>query len=103
MGEWDGRERRAGELVNRAEVENLSGWLEKVDGSLEKHLLEEVAMEGRLVVLETDMKDIKDKVNEIHDLLTQAKGAWRLLIWIIGAAASGWALLIWIKDHVRLS
>lgn len=52
-----------------------------------------IRMEAELKSLKEDVEDVKGKVDEIHTLLTEARGAQkaiRFLIWLSGTAFFAW-------------
>jgi hypothetical protein len=52
-----------------------------------------IRMEAELKSLKEDVEDMTKKVNEIHTLLTEARGAQkavRFLIWLSGTALFAW-------------
>jgi len=57
-----------------------------------------IRMETELKTLKEDVQQIDRKVDEIHDILTQARGAQktiRLLIWLSGTSVFVWSASYW--------
>ena len=45
-------------------------------------------MQGRMAGLEAKVDDMSEKLSEVHDTMMQARGSWRLMLVIGGAAAA---------------
>lgn len=97
---WQGDERRA-DLPNRHEFNGLQSWIKDIDEKMILHSTQEVRMEQRLDSLEQDVSEIKNDVKELLTIWTEAKGAMKLVTWIIGALAAGWAMIEWVKSHIK--
>jgi hypothetical protein len=55
--------------------------------------MEQGPADHRLRALETKMLTMEQKVNDIHEIVTRAKGGWRVLL-ILGAIITGLAMVI---------
>ena len=47
------------------------------------------------------LDDITAKLEEVNITLTEARGGWRTLMWLGGAAAGAGSLFTWILTHVN--
>lgn len=50
--------------------------------------------------LKTSNADLVSKLETISSLLTEAKGGWRVMVFLGGAAASLGAIISWALDHL---
>lgn len=50
-------------------------------------------LEGQVRALESQVADMKVKIDVMHEAITSAKGGWKTLLWVGGAAASLGALV----------
>lgn len=57
-------------------------------------------LEGQVRALESQVADMKGKIDVMHEAITSAKGGWRTLLWVGGAAASLGALMAKIVSLV---
>jgi hypothetical protein len=58
-------------------------------------------LQATVDALESDMSEMKADVRIIRDAITEARGGWRLLLMIGGAAASIGAAVSWVVDHIN--
>ena len=49
--------------------------------------------------LEVRVKEVDSKVDAVLEKLSEAKGGWRTLMWMGGAAASVGSFFTWIATH----
>lgn len=63
-------------------------------------------LEGAVTALKTEVDQIKakqtqmdEKLDLVLDKLSEAKGGWRLLMWLGGAGATLGALITWLATH----
>lgn len=52
--------------------------------------------------LKASNKAMADQLTEIRDLLTQAKGGWKTMMYLGGAGATLGAFVTWALDHIAL-
>ena len=57
---------------------------------------------ARLRSLETAVSEMRDDVKAIRSTLDQAKGGWRTLLMICGAAGAVGASLVWLMQHIKI-
>jgi hypothetical protein len=57
-------------------------------------------LQAAVVTLENDMREMKSDVRIIRDAVTEAKGGWRLLLALGGAAAAAASAVTWALQHV---
>jgi hypothetical protein len=100
MTDYSGPERRI-DGINRREWDGVTRWVKDIDDTLQDHTKAEVRMEERISTIETDLKEVKDDVKSILDMVSRAKGAWAFMGWIAGAAATLAAMWVWGKDHLK--
>jgi len=83
----------------------------------EKHMADDITkdslqiarLEERIATIDRDMRAQTDKIESMQQQLTQvlealseAKGGWRTLMWLGGAAATFGAMVSWMLSHVKL-
>lgn len=100
MNEYLGPERRE-EIVTRQECETVKAWVKDIDEELKLHTKAEARMEERIEQIESDLKEVRDDVKSILDIISRAKGAWALLGWAAGAVGAVVAAFAWAKDHLK--
>ena len=66
-------------------------------------------LEERLRQMDADMKqltsalsDVQVQMGQILDKLNEAKGGWRMLMWLGGGAATLGAAISWVLTHVTV-
>ncbi len=75
-----------------------------------KDSLQIARLEERISTIDRDMRAQTEKLESMQKQLTQvlealseAKGGWRTLMWLGGAAATFGALVSWVLTHVRMT
>lgn len=58
--------------------------------------------ETRLDALEADMRELKGDVKAIRTTIDEAKGGWRMLLAVGGAAGMVGSGVTWLFQHIRL-
>lgn len=59
-----------------------------------EHLSETVAL------LVASNKGLAEKLDKVQTTLSEARGGWRVLMWVSGASATVAAALTWIATHI---
>lgn len=59
-------------------------------------------LKSTVAALERDMQEMKSDIRVIRDAITEARGGWKLLLAIGGAAASLSAAVTWALQHIQL-
>jgi len=74
-----------------------------------KDSLQLARLEEQFASVRRDVEDLQDKMAGLHEQLAEvlaklneAKGGWRVLMLLGGAAAGVGASLSWVLQHVRL-
>jgi hypothetical protein len=62
-----------------------------------QHLIDTIAR------LSSDMALLATQVSEMRAMMNEAKGGWRVMMMIGGAAAGVGGAVVWLLQHVRLS
>ena len=57
-------------------------------------------MQATVGALESDMREMKADVRVIRDAITEARGGWKTLLMIGGAAAAAASFITWLLNHV---
>ena len=60
-------------------------------------------LEAQVAQLTVDVHDLKETVETMRDMMQQAKGGWRTLMFLSGVAGSIGAALSWIVSHIKFS
>jgi predicted secreted protein len=60
------------------------------------------SLEARVAELENKVDNMSKKLDTILVTLTEAKGGWRMLMGVAGAAAAGATALQWAAQHMSL-
>jgi prefoldin subunit 5 len=68
---------------------------------LATHASEIRHLQGDMDKMVEDMEEIKKAIIEINKTLSEAKGGWRVLVGVAGAAGTVGAGLTWIANHWR--
>lgn len=75
-----------------------------------KDSLQIARLEERISTIDRDMRAQTEKLEAMQQQLTQvlealseAKGGWRTLMWLGGAAATFGAMVSWMLTHVKLT
>ena len=100
MSDYTGPERRL-EPVSRHEMTSIQSWVKDIDDELKVHTKAEARMEERITQIETDIKEMRDDVRRILDMMSRAKGVWGFLGWATGAVVALAAVWAWAKDHIK--
>lgn len=58
-------------------------------------------MEAQVEQLTKDVHTLKETVETMRDMMQQAKGGWRTLMFLAGIAGSVGAMLSWILAHMK--
>lgn len=58
-------------------------------------------LDERMKALEKDMSDVHKKLGQILETLNEARGGWRTLLWLGGAAAGLGGVFAWALQHLR--
>ncbi len=97
---WDGiTDRRSIDAISRHEWDGMTRWVKEIDDKLDGHTEAETRMEERINSIETDLKEVRQDVKSILDVLTKARGIWSFMGWLAGAVATlgGIVALFWDK------
>lgn len=68
---------------------------------LATHASEIRHLQGDMDKMVEDMEEIKKAIIEINKTLSEAKGGWRVLVGVAGAAGTIGAGLTWLANHWR--
>lgn len=75
-----------------------------------KDSLQIARLEERIATIDRDMRMQTERLElmqaqlaQVLSALSEAKGGWRTLMWLGGAAAAMGALISWVLTHVRFS
>ena len=68
---------------------------------LATHASEIRHLQGDMDKMVEDMEEIKKAIIEINKTLSEAKGGWRVLVGVAGAAGTVGAGLTWLANHWR--
>ena len=60
-------------------------------------------LEAQVEQLKNDVHALKETVEAMRDMMQQAKGGWRTLMFLSGVAGSIGAALSWIASHLKFS
>lgn len=60
-------------------------------------------LEAQVAQLTVDVHDLKETVETMRDMMQQAKGGWRTLMFLSGVAGSIGAALSWVVSHIKFS
>lgn len=60
-------------------------------------------LEAQVAQLTVDVHALKETVETMRDMMQQAKGGWRTLMFLSGVAGSIGAGLSWIVSHIKFS
>ena len=105
MSESTGLERRAEERrqdsVSRHELTNLYAWVKDIDDEMKSHTKAEARMEERITQIETDIKEVRDDVKTILDVVSRAKGVWGFMGWVVGVVVALAGMWAWGKEHLK--
>ena len=74
---------------------------EEVQRAVELAVLREqfLSLNKHVSELETRIKTVDGKLDEVLSKLSEAKGGWRTLMWLGGAGATVGAMLTWLATH----
>jgi len=74
-----------------------------------KDSLQIARLEERMAAMTRDLCALTSQVGELHGqlnlvltALAEAKGGWRTMMWLGGAAASAGGLISWALSHVQI-
>lgn len=59
------------------------------------------AHEVRLDHIERDIKEMKDDIRAMREILSEARGSWRTLVMIGGACGTLGAVASWLVSHIK--
>lgn len=59
------------------------------------------ALKNEVASLRRDLEDINETLKQVNATLQEARGGWRTLMWLAGAAASLGAAASWMLSHMR--
>ncbi len=62
-----------------------------------------VTMREQMGKMDRTLDTITGKLDEVNITLTEARGGWRTLLWLGGAAAGVGSALTWIMTHTKWS
>ncbi len=57
----------------------------------------------QMAKMEKSLEALIDKLEEVSITLTEARGGWRTLMWLGGAAAGVGSAFTWVMTHVKWS
>ena len=60
-------------------------------------------LEAQVEQLQNDVHALKETVESMRDMMQQARGGWRTLMFLSGIAGSIGAALAWIVGHIKFS
>lgn len=58
-------------------------------------------LEAQVEQLTSDVHALKATVEAMRDMMQQAQGGWRTLMWLSGVAAATGALISWLASHIK--
>lgn len=58
-------------------------------------------LEAQVSQLTTDVHQLKQTVEQMRDMMSEARGGWRAIALVSGVAGSLGAALTWVLTHVR--
>lgn len=58
-------------------------------------------MSAQMTELKQTLSTLHSKLDVVNNTLTEARGGWRTLMAVGGAAASAGALVAWVGQHVK--
>lgn len=74
-----------------------------------KDSLQIARLEERMAVMHRDMQaqqtqlvEMRGQLDQVLAALSEARGGWRTLMWIGGAAAAAGGFVSWFLNHVQL-
>lgn len=53
--------------------------------------------------LSDEIKQLKESIQAIRDLMEQSKGGWKTLVYLGGLASTVGGLIAWIASHIKLT
>lgn len=59
------------------------------------------ALADRVSELTDDMEGMRRDLRALTGVLSEAKGGWRTLAWLAGAAAAAGSVVTWIVTHIK--
>lgn len=60
-------------------------------------------LEAQVSQLTNDVHALKQTVEAMKEMMTEARGGWKTILMLAGVAASVGAFITWIASHVRLT
>lgn len=70
----------------------------QIDIAVLKNNMESMTRE--LTALQKDIVEVRDTLDEVRVLLSEAKGGWRMMMLLGGGGATLGGLISWIANHV---
>lgn len=61
------------------------------------------AMDSKLGKLEEEMKVLSTRVQNLIEIVTEARGGWRTVVWLGGLASTVGGAIGWALAHVNVS
>ena len=55
-----------------------------------------------LAAQQLQLQSMQDQMTQVLQALSEAKGGWRLLLWLGGAVATGGAGVGWALSHIKV-
>lgn len=59
-------------------------------------------MKAKVDQLVTDVHKLTGLVEEMSNMMQQARGGWRVLAMVSGASSLAGAAMVWVASHVRI-
>lgn len=59
-------------------------------------------LDERIKTMERDMREMSDKLDEVLKTLQEARGGWRTLMWLSGAASALGGAIVWLLSNFQL-
>lgn len=68
---------------------------------LGKHDAQIEALERDMQEMKADLRRVFDKLDQINDTLSEAKGGWKTMMWIAGASAAAGGLIAKFVPYIN--
>ena len=59
--------------------------------------------DAQIETLAAKMDRMEQKIDQIETTLSEAKGGWRVIMWVAGASGAAGAAVSWIASKMHLS
>ena len=59
--------------------------------------------EAQIEHLEKEVSALRNDVREIREILDQANGGWRVIMWVAGASGTAGAVVSWIASKIHFT